>query len=681
MTDSHRFLRRVWDAQPDTDYAFLAHKDWENGTWKDLPLQLPIPADPGLDEHDLYFAPVLFKERRRLKQHACGGVWLFADLDEVDPRSLGYLPPQVAWETSPGRYQAMWRLAEPLGPKAWERLNRAITYRTGADKGGWSLTKVLRLPGTVSTKHGFDFTVKVVQEDWEGTTDPDRIRTVCKGALPASDPATGRIHLPKASAREIRRTHWAELSPRARKLIRAKTVHAGDDRSARLWELENLCLDAGMTPGETVKVVKETVWNKYKGQRREARMLEQEALRAEAKQRARGQVPERRRGEFSVPEDDGEHPQERDRFVGEGQVLPNVMVAERFISEDWETPGWLVEGIWSRGGFGFWAGEYKAYKTWTVLDFAVSVASGTPFLGKYRVVEPGPVMYVHDEGRQGEVARQLWRVKASRGVTAEIEGTGLTGAVRLKDKMPLYVCSFPHLDLTVEEHRASVINSIRKYELKVLILEAWYLMSGDANENHANETTPMVKWLMQVSVNEGCSIIVSHHYNKGAGTGVRAGARMSGSGVFSRVFESAVYLERKGEEEDHTVKLTAQHRGHEGLHAMLKFTVDRDSDDDYSVHFLTEEEMARLTEVEMDGGGGFREGAGRPKKSLGVLRELGEGEAITLAEAVELTGASPTTVRRRLEEGGPGVEARLVKREGIVYVVGLGGNGGSFHRN
>lgn len=662
MTDPGDFLRKVWGLQPEAPHFFLAHKDWEDGTWQDLPQgEVTVPDLP-----DLYFAPVPFKESRRLKQHACGGVWLFADLDEVDPRRLGYLPPQVAWETSPGRYQAMWRLPEPLGPKAWERLNRAITYRTGADKGGWSLTKVLRVPGTVSTKHGYEFTVRLVMEDWDTTTDAATVRRRCSDALPADDPATGRIHLPTRNAREIRREHWQVLSPRARKLIRTRTVRTGDDRSARLWELHNLCLDAGMTTGETVVVVRETVWNKYKGQQRELRMLMQEATRAEALQRQRGQVPERRRGTFELPPQGGG---DRPQYVGEGGFLPNVMLAERFISADWPAPSWLVDGIWSRGAFGFWAGEYKAYKTWTVLDFAVSVASGTPFLGRFDVVEAGPVLYVHDEGRQEEVARHLWRVKASRGITSETEGEGRDTIVRMRDRMPLWVCSFPHLDLTIEEHRDRLVNTIRRNSLKVLILEAWYLMSGAVNENHADETTPVVKWLMQLAVREKCAVIVSHHYNKGSGVGVRAGARMSGSGVFSRSFESAVYLERKGEEEDHAVKLTAQHRAHIGMDTVLKFVVDTHRDDDYNVAFLTASELAELDAVDM-GGGGIPQGTGRPKKSLDALHELEAGEALTLAEASKLTGVSTTTIRNRLEKGEMGGETRLVKRAGIVYVVG-----------
>ena len=75
-------------------------------------------------------------------------------------------------------------------------------------------------------------------------------------------------------------------------------------------------------------------------------------------------------------------------------------------------------------------------------------------------------------------------------------GNGTTSLLR--EPLPLYVCSFPHLDLTVEDDRQRDREHDQALRVpKVLILEAWYLMSGSANDNHADETTPMVKWSMQ----------------------------------------------------------------------------------------------------------------------------------------------------------------------------------------
>ncbi len=683
MTDPFKFLTKVWSYQPDIEYGFLSVKDWEAGTWQDFPVTLPLEKDDVGDAPDTYFAPVLFKDSRRLKQNACGGVWLFADLDEVDPRSLGYLPPQVAWETSPGRFQALWRMADPLGPKAWERLNRSITYRTGADRGGWSLTKVLRVPGTVSTKHGFDFTVAVVMEDWDGVTDPDVVRRVCSKALPASDPATGRIRLPKASAREIRRTHWAELSPRARKLIRSRAVRTGDDRSAKLWELENLCLDAGMTPGETVKVVQDTVWNKFKGQRREMRMLMQDVVNAEAMQRAKGQVPERRGGSGSVPEVPAEGGEGRG-LVGEGRVL-EVVPYRKFMAKEFSPPGWLVEHIWSRDAFGWWVGQDKAYKTTTVLDLAVSIASGERFLGRFAVKTPGRVLYLHNEGKPAEIQGMLHRIAFEKGAF------GPEGDEWGRD-LPLDIRSLSGFNLAEESHREELLNYIRTAEPVAVILETWYLLAGDVDENEAKEVKPVIQWLLAVAEEERCAMIVSHHFRKGAREGGRISDAVSGSGVFARAFESRFTIERVGEEEDHLALFQASHRYEKGSKHTISVEYDKSRDEGFQVRFLTaEEEMrARGETLEADFGNGNGDGkkvvSSPRRKSNGqvpddVYDDLFEGVVTRLAvEAKPFVVAKeyPTQLytradhfRKALEELNCGWQFRTLEIAGKQRVVGF----------
>src|SRR5690606_41428795 len=53
--------------------------------------------------------------------------------------------------------------------------------------------------------------------------------------------------------------------------------------------------------------------------------------------------------------------------------------------------------IWARRSHGIVAGEPKSFKSTYVMDLAISVASGEPFLGKYPVIESGPVIYVQNE--------------------------------------------------------------------------------------------------------------------------------------------------------------------------------------------------------------------------------------------------------------------------------------------
>jgi RecA-family ATPase len=62
--------------------------------------------------------------------------------------------------------------------------------------------------------------------------------------------------------------------------------------------------------------------------------------------------------------------------------LPADEIAER----------WLVEQLWCANSVGVIGGAPKCAKTWLGLDMALSVATGTPCLGKYAVPEPGAVL-------------------------------------------------------------------------------------------------------------------------------------------------------------------------------------------------------------------------------------------------------------------------------------------------
>lgn len=55
-----------------------------------------------------------------------------------------------------------------------------------------------------------------------------------------------------------------------------------------------------------------------------------------------------------------------------------------------------------------------SYKTWLLLDLAVSIASGRPFLGEFAVNRQGPVLVIQQEDYHGQVAERLGVITQSR---------------------------------------------------------------------------------------------------------------------------------------------------------------------------------------------------------------------------------------------------------------------------
>src|SRR5207249_2869736 len=79
---------------------------------------------------------------------------------------------------------------------------------------------------------------------------------------------------------------------------------------------------------------------------------------------------------------------------------------------------WLIEGLIPRfpddGAAGYIFGPAKARKSMLLSDIAVSVASGTPALGRYEVKHSGTVVGFFAEDPRGETSRRIHRMARYR---------------------------------------------------------------------------------------------------------------------------------------------------------------------------------------------------------------------------------------------------------------------------
>lgn len=168
--DALEFLEHIWSEQGE-GFAFISFRSGPD-SWRDLAFRFPQDTLdlPDAALGDVYFCPNLFSRPRRRKGLVLPSCWLYADLDTVKPphetamerlndetrkrKEPAALEPTIAWESSPGRYQALWHIDKFLSEEAHSQVNRKLTYALGADKGGWDITQVLRVPGT--TNHKYD---------------------------------------------------------------------------------------------------------------------------------------------------------------------------------------------------------------------------------------------------------------------------------------------------------------------------------------------------------------------------------------------------------------------------------------------------------------------------------------------------------------------------------------------
>jgi hypothetical protein len=608
------FINRVWDAheRPDNEeqHAFLAFFDDDHVFTENRVVRGQAKTRKLLPPHggvDLYFAPCLFRRKRRRNEYALPGRWLYADLDESDPRKLNHLPPTVAWETSRGRYQCLWRLTEALPPEKLAFLNQRTTYFTDADRGGWSLTKVLRVPGSISTKHGDDFQVRLMWWKDELQYDPKDIHTLVRGMrVPKQHYLELRdVKFPKAPPGRIVRRF--RIPPRAKKLLRA--TEARGDRSERLWCLYVDLLSAGMKPEQVFVVVRPTVWNKYRGQKREIPQLWSEinkaaaqtvsdSLKSKSRRSSKRPAQSSRRGSKQQDEPSKssktspskskkrKRKPETENGLPDFELDSKLQTFGQFMSKKIRKPGWMVEAIWAEGAHGILTGEAKAFKSVISTDLAISVASGSPFLNSFSIPSVGPVLIIQEENDEGEFQDRIHRIIESRGLGASASFSNGGGTLQFKPTadLPIHTLSNAGFDLTRTDHLEWLQKQVVKHQLALVILDPFYLMTPGVNENEQAQVAPVLKKLLRLKQAHGVGIQIIHHYKKqNVLAPIHGAARMSGSSVFHRWFESAVYVEKT--EDPTTVRLIPDHRGQAPQGAMrVSFDLGTPDDSEYNVY-------------------------------------------------------------------------------------------------
>jgi hypothetical protein len=218
-------------------------------------------------------------------------------------------------------------------------------------------------------------------------------------------------------------------------------------------------------------------------------------------------------------------------------------------------PSWLIEGIWPRDAYGVFAAEDKAGKTWAILDLALSVAAGTPWLDHFPCPPSGRVLVFLGEGGERAMVRRLRAVGRAKAV--ELAELAELGLLRLCFRVPT---------LTSGEDLTAIERELADRPAALVVVDPLYLAVGHgatgANLYAMGAVLSAIQGVCQAA---GAALVVVTHWNKtGEGTGVQ---RISGvgPGAWGRVLASAGVAHRATDPDTgaSTVVLAVEVRGGE----------------------------------------------------------------------------------------------------------------------
>ena len=198
----------------------------------------------------------------------------------------------------------------------------------------------------------------------------------------------------------------------------------------------------------------------------------------------------------------------------------------------------LIEGLLREGHKMLLAGPSKAYKSFALIQLAISIAEGIPWLGW--IVNAGRVLYVNLELDGKSCKHRFWAIYH------HLVGNRTSGMI---DVWNLRGCATGMDKLTPKLIR----RALKKGYKAVIIDPVYKVLTGD--ENSAEQMGRFCNQFDKICAQLGAATIFCHHHSKGAQGQKQSQDRASGSGVFARDPDTIIDLIELDVEEKLRIKM------------------------------------------------------------------------------------------------------------------------------
>ena len=237
-------------------------------------------------------------------------------------------------------------------------------------------------------------------------------------------------------------------------------------------------------------------------------------------------------GSGNTPHDSGTEERKSTRFDDEKMrdelfALHPIDIHDLLVA-DLPKPPELVKGILHQGSKMVIGGGSKSFKTWTLLDLAVSVAAGVPWWG-FETTK-GRALYVNFEIQDAFFRDRVEAILAAKDA-------------------PIDRGQLHYLGMRGQMWQTKYLRKATEtMGLSLIIIDPIYKGLGERDENKAGDITKLMNELEDIAVETGAAVVFGHHFSKGNQAGKETIDRMSGSGVFARDPDSILMMTPHEEE-------------------------------------------------------------------------------------------------------------------------------------
>ena len=215
-----------------------------------------------------------------------------------------------------------------------------------------------------------------------------------------------------------------------------------------------------------------------------------------------------------------------------GDGLPELIDASEFVTRDIPKPKEIVHGLLYRGSKIGIGGGSKSFKTWNLLNLAISAQAGAPWL--IFETSPSKVLFCNFEIREFPWQQRIKDVAIARQITLI---PGQLTICNLRGHAANYQSLIPKITAACIRHKFDLV-----------IIDPIYKLYGSAQENNAGDIALLLNTIEELATQSGASVAYGSHFSKGNQSGKDAIDRVSGSGVFARDPDSLVTFTKHQEE-------------------------------------------------------------------------------------------------------------------------------------
>lgn len=177
-----------------------------------------------------------------------------------------------------------------------------------------------------------------------------------------------------------------------------------------------------------------------------------------------------------------------------------------------EGVSWLVDDWLPDKSITFLVSPPESYKTWLLLDLAVSVSAGVPFLGKYQINNPGPTLIIQQEDSHAGLTDRLALIIEQKLNMLPKMGDEEWSVPSMPD-IPVYV----HPDRQLRFDNPKVLEELEKQiaaiKPKVILIDPLYSTTS-STDNYMADLANRMMVLKTWRDKYGCSFLIAHHSKK-----------------------------------------------------------------------------------------------------------------------------------------------------------------------